>query len=135
MNAILNSLVESVVAEQGQTVNETEKAAATAGTLPSQTVTTGTHSPMETVYQTKYKHLVIVPGSLVQDVTGAHPTYKNKVRVKVVCNAQLGDGPRCTEVVERATSDLHTFLGCETCKKVIRKLNKATKALAEIGRK
>jgi hypothetical protein len=70
----------------------------------------------------KYPHLAIVEGSMVQEA--AHPVYKNKRRVTVKCE--------CGELVERATSDLHTFIGCEACKKSVRKMNKAAKKLAEI---
>jgi hypothetical protein len=70
----------------------------------------------------KYPHLTIVEGSMVQEKD--HPTYKNKRRVTVRCE--------CGVLVERATSDLHTFIGCEACKKSVRKLNKAAKKLAEI---
>lgn len=68
----------------------------------------------------KYPHLQVKPGSMVQEL--AHPVYGNKRRVTLVCE--------CGVEVERATSDLHTFLGCEVCKKAIRKKNALAKKVA-----
>ena len=79
----------------------------------------------EKVLRAKYSRLNIIPGSLIQEPN--HPVYGNKRRVKVVCGCN-----GCTEVVERATSDLHTFIGCEVCKKEVRKANKALKKAKEI---
>lgn len=131
----LNTLVNEVVAENTNkaTMGTSPAEEAKAGTLPSQTVTSGSHNPMEKVYQTRYPLLAIVPGSMIQEKD--HPVYKNKVRVDVVCGVSFDGGPKCTEVVHRATSDLHTFLGCESCKKVVRKLNKAKNALAALAAK
>ena len=70
----------------------------------------------------RYSHLDILEGSLIQDEN--HDYFKNKVRVKLRCG--------CGRIVERATSDLHTFKGCEACLKGIRK---ATKGLKKAGGK
>lgn len=75
----------------------------------------------EQLLQTKYSHLNIKPGSLIQEAD--HPVYGNKRRVIVTC--------ACGCEVERATSDLHTFIGCAECKKVIQKAAKAKKKLFE----
>lgn len=77
----------------------------------------------EQLLSLKYQHLQIIPGSLTQDAT--HPVYGNKRRVRVKC-------PHCPTVVERATSDLHTFKACPTCLKGVRKTAKAQKKLAEL---
>lgn len=74
----------------------------------------------EKLTKLKYPNLNIKPGSMVQEAS--HPTYGNKRRVTVVC--------ACGVEVERATSDLHTFLGCEVCKKLIRKTNAMAKKIA-----
>lgn len=73
----------------------------------------------EQLCRAKYPHLHIVEGSMVQEE--AHPTYGSKRRVKLLCS--------CGVEVERATSDLHTFIGCNDCKKEVRKANKASKKL------
>jgi len=74
----------------------------------------------ERLVRLKYPNLNIVEGSMTQEL--AHPVYGNKRRVQVTCT--------CGCVVERATSDLHTFLGCEACKKTIRKANALAKKVA-----
>lgn len=136
MNAI-NTLVNEVIAENADksTMTADERELAAAGALPSQTVAltgAGSHNPMEAVYRKKYPNLEIIPGSMIQEKD--HSKFHNKIRVKVKCNCKFGDGPRCEEVVERATSDLFTFMGCESCKKVVRKQKQAEKALLSVAK-
>lgn len=141
MNAILNSLVESVVAEQG-TVTATEVTQAEAGTLPSQQVaaahaeTEKKFAARELVYvnNPKYQHLDFIPGSFAQDTTRqGHEKFANKIRMKIRCGCQLdGESEPCQEIVERATSDFHTFMGCADHTKIVKKLRKAEKDLAAL---
>ncbi len=72
----------------------------------------------EKLVRLKYPHLKIVEGSMIQEP--AHPVYGNKRRVQVAC-------PVCGALVERATSDLHTFKACANCMKGVRKANKDAK--------
>lgn len=74
----------------------------------------------ERLTKAKYSHLNIVPDSLRQEL--AHPIFGNKRYVQVIC--------QCGCVVDRATSDLHTFKGCQTCKKAASKAEKTGKKLA-----
>lgn len=67
----------------------------------------------EAVTRDRYPDLNIVPGSMQQHIDGP---YKQKRTVEVVC--------ACGTHVTRATSDLHTFIGCPVCLKGVRKANK-----------
>ena len=67
----------------------------------------------------RYDHLNITPGSFIQEP--GHHFWASKWRCVVICP--------CGKPVERATSDLWTFQGCEACKKQAGKAGKALKKL------
>lgn len=75
----------------------------------------------EDAVRAKYPHLTIVEGSLTQEKD--HPKFGSKRRVTVVC-------PQCGALCERATSDLHTFTVCATCKAKMPKSGKSKNGLA-----
>lgn len=139
LNSTLTSLVASATAD-----TDALKAAAAGGELPSQNVT-GAGEPkkefstQELVYvnNPKYQHLDFIPGSFAQDTTRAgHPYFANKIRMRIRCNCQLeGETGKCTEIVERASSDFHTFMGCTRHTAAMKKIRKAEKAVANLAKK
>lgn len=79
--------------------------------------------------QKRYEKLVIKLGSFQQDVTGGHPTFKNKIHAELLCPSSRGGS---LIWVSRATSDFWTFKGCPSHKKVVSKIERAERAKAAL---